>query len=328
MIRFGVLGSGRIGQVHAATLRRLKGAELVAVSDADAAAARALADDTAAEVRETNAILDASDIDAVAICTPTDTHADLIEAAARAGKGIFCEKPVDLDQARVRACIEAVKSAGVPLMIGFQRRFDPDFRALRSALTEGRIGTVEQIVITSRDPSPPPVSYIARSGGIFRDMTIHDFDMARFLLDDPIRRVLAIGANRVDPAIGDAGDYDTATVIMESAAGVQVVISNSRRASYGYDQRVEVHGAHGMLQVGNHHETRLRHASGDGYSDAVLEDFFMNRYRNAYAAEMTAFLEVVASGAEAPVTGEDGLEALRLADAATASAENGAWVSV
>ncbi|MDJ1018425.1 MAG: inositol 2-dehydrogenase [Paracoccaceae bacterium] len=328
MTRIGVLGSGRIGQVHATTIHRLREARLVAVADAYEDAARSLADQTGAEVRETEAIIGADDIDAVVICTPTDTHADLIEDAARAGKAVFCEKPVDLDADRVRACIATVEDAGVPLMVGFQRRFDPHFRALKDALEAGKIGEIEQVIITSRDPAPPPIEYMRRSGGLFRDMTIHDFDMARFLLDEPIRRVLATGAVRVDPAIADAPDLDTATVLMETGSGTQVVISNSRRASYGYDQRVEVHGSGGMLQVGNEHEARLTAATGEGFSSPVLLNFFMTRYLDAYAEEMRAFIDAIGKDAEPPVTARDGLAALLLADAAAKSVEEGGWVEV
>ncbi|WP_425093401.1 inositol 2-dehydrogenase [Tropicimonas sp. S265A] len=326
MIRFGILGCGRIGQVHARTLHRLRGARVAAVSDAMPLAAETLAEEVGAEVRASDAILSAGDIDAIAICTPTDTHADLIEAAAHAGKPVFCEKPIDLDIDRVKACLETVAATGTPLLVGFQRRFDPHFRALKDALTAGRIGRIEQIMITSRDPGPPPLDYIKRSGGQFRDMTIHDFDMARFLLDGPITRVLAVGGALVDPAIGSAGDTDTATVLMETTTGAQVVITNSRRATYGYDQRVEVLGSDGMLQVGNQPETALRTATSSGFEHPVLLDFFMVRYKDAYANEMRAFMDMVETGAPPPVSGQDGLEALRLADAADRSARSGAWV--
>lgn len=328
MTRFGVLGCGRIGQVHANSLSRLRDARLVAVSDAHAPAATALAAETGADVRATDAIIGADDIDAIVICTPTDTHADLIEASVRAGKPVFCEKPIDLDADRVRACLAVVEAAGVPLMIGFQRRFDPHFRALKSALSEGRIGSVEQVAITSRDPGPPPYDYIRRSGGLFRDMTIHDFDLARFLLDRPIRRVLAIGTSLVDPGIGELGDHDTATVLLEAEGGAQVVITNSRRATYGYDQRVEVQGSKGMLQVGNQGTSNLTTSSKDGICGPVLLDFFMTRYLDAYAAEMRAFMEAIAGNAPVPVTGADGLAALLIADAATRSAAEGRWIDL
>lgn len=327
MIRFGVLGCGRIGQVHASTLYRLNGAVVRAVSDAFETAANALADKVHAEVRSSEDIIAASDIDAVAICTPTDTHADLIEAAAKAGKAVFCEKPIHLDVDRVRSCLETVEQTGTALMIGFQRRFDPDFRALKEALLSDRIGKIEQISIISRDPSPPPIDYIKRSGGLFRDMTIHDFDMARFLLETPVKRVLALGASVVDPDIGAAGDVDTGTVLLD-AGDAQVVITNSRRATYGYDQRVEVHGEKGMLQAGNKQATQVIAADGSGFTASPLLDFFMERYAQAYANEMRAFLDVIESGAIPPVSGHDGLEALRLADAAVKSMKTGTWVHV
>jgi len=329
MIRFGILGCGRIGQVHARTLHRLQGATVTAVADALPKAAQDLAAEIGAQTRDIEAIIAAPDIDAVAICTPTDTHADLIEAAARAGKPIFCEKPIDLDADRVRACLDTVEAAGVPLLIGFNRRFDPHFAALRAELAAGKIGTLEQIVITSRDPAPPPVSYIERSGGLFRDMMIHDFDMARFLLGGlGIERVMAIGAALVDPAIGAAGDIDTATVVLQAEGGVQVVITNSRRACYGYDQRAEAFGSAGMLQVGNQLAANVTAATAQGIATPGLQDFFMERYADAYAAEMRAFMEMLRDGTPPPVSGIDGLEALRLADAAAQSMAQGGWVSL
>ena len=326
MIRFGILGCGRIGEVHANTLYRLRGARLVAVSNIHRPSADAVAEQTQAEVRTNTEIIEADDIDAVVICTPTDTHADLIEMAAHNGKPVFCEKPIDLDADRVRACLAKVEAAGVALMIGFQRRFDPHFRALKDALAAGQIGRIEQISITSRDPAPPPIDYIRRSGGIFRDMTIHDFDMARFLLDQPIRRVMALGGVHVDPEIGQASDLDTATVLLEAESGAQVVISNSRRATYGYDQRVEVFGSAGMLQVGNEKAARLTAATGDGFNEPVLLNFFMTRYLEAYAEEMRVFMDVIRNDGAPPVTGQDGLEALLLADAAVRSQRDGCWV--
>ncbi len=328
MIRLGLLGCGRIGQVHARAVGGLRDAQIAALSDAHRPAAEALAKEAGAEIRDTNAIVTASDIDALVICTPTDTHADLIEAGARAGKPIFCEKPIDLDVARVEACLETVESAGVPLMIGFQRRFDPQFRALKAALAAGEIGKIEQIAITSRDPAPPPAEYITRSGGIFRDCTIHDFDMARFLLGAPLRRLTATSAALVDPEIGRLGDADTATTLIEAESGAQIVITNSRRATYGYDQRVEVLGETGMLQVGNFHEPRPIRAAADGVTQPPLLNFFMDRYAAAYAAEMAAFVDVVASGAPVPVGGDDGRQALILADAATRSAAGAGWVTL
>ena len=234
-IRFGLLGAGRIGKVHARAISSDPQARLVAVADAVAPAATALAAEHGAEVRSLAEIEAAGDIDAVVICTPTDTHADLIERFARAGKAIFCEKPIDLDVNRVRRCLKVVEETGATLMVGFNRRFDPDFRAVRAAIDAGQIGRVEMVTITSRDPGAPPYDYIPRSGGIFRDMTIHDFDMARWLLGEEVETVMAAASVLVDPRIGELGDFDSVNVILRTASGRQAVITNSRRASYGYD---------------------------------------------------------------------------------------------
>ncbi|MBT6122582.1 MAG: Gfo/Idh/MocA family oxidoreductase, partial [Candidatus Puniceispirillum sp.] len=242
-VRIAVLGAGRIGQVHARAVAGHDAAVLVAVSDPIVAAADAIADHYGCDVRMIDEIASSDDVDGVIICTPTDTHADLIEQFARCGKAIFCEKPIDLSVDRVRACLDVVNEAKAVLMVGFNRRFDPHFAALKMAINNGDIGASEMAVITSRDPGAPPVDYIKRSGGIFRDMTIHDFDMAVFLMDEMPITIQASGSVLVDPAIGDAGDYDSASVIMTMESGKQVTISNSRRATYGYDQRIEVHGS-------------------------------------------------------------------------------------
>ena len=318
-VRFALLGAGRIGKVHARAVSQDAKARLVAVADAMPAAAEAIAGAYGVEVRSIEAIEAAGDIDAVIICTPTDTHADLIERFARAGKAIFCEKPVDLDAARVRQCLAVVRETGAKLMVGFNRRFDPHFAAVRAAIDEGRIGTVEMVTITSRDPGPPPVDYIKRSGGIFRDMTIHDFDMARFLLGEEPVSVSAHAAVLVDPEIGAVGDYDSVTVILETASGRQAVISNSRRATYGYDQRIEVHGSKGMAAAENQRAFAIEVATGDGYTRPPLHDFFMTRYTEAYANEIASFIAAVEEGAPITPDGADGLAALLLADAALAS---------
>jgi myo-inositol 2-dehydrogenase/D-chiro-inositol 1-dehydrogenase len=265
-----------------------------------------------------------SDVEAVLICTPTTTHADLIERAARAGKAVFCEKPVDLSSERIERCLEAVERAGIPLMIGFNRRFDPHFAALRRRLAEGEVGEVEIVTILSRDPSPPPATYVATSGGLFRDMMIHDFDMARFLLlgDEPVE-VHAVGSSLVDPEIGRAGDVDTAAVLLKTTRGRIVQISNSRRATYGYDQRIEVHGARGMIRAGNVHRSTVEVASAAGLAADPVQDFFLERYADAYRLELAAFFEAVASGGTPEPTGRDGLMAQRLADAATLSHHTG-----
>lgn len=323
MANIALLGCGRIGQVHASAIARTPGATLVAVADAFPSAAAALANAHGAEIRDIEAIVTATDVDAVAICTPTDTHADLIETFARAGKAIFCEKPVDLSLDRVEACLRTVSETNTPLMIGFNRRFDPHFAALKTAIDQGRIGDVEQITITSRDPGPPPADYIKVSGGIFRDMTIHDFDMARHLLGEEITTVYATAAALVDLQVRDLGDYDTATVVLTTASGKQATILNSRRASYGYDQRIEVHGSTGMIQAENQRPADIQIATADGFSKPPLFDFFMTRYTAAYEAELTSFLAALETGAQMSPNGEDGLQALRLAEAALASVEQG-----
>jgi myo-inositol 2-dehydrogenase/D-chiro-inositol 1-dehydrogenase len=318
-VRLGLLGAGRIGKVHAGAIAANKGARLVAVADAFPDAAKALAASTGADVREADAIMNASDIDAVLITTPTDLHATMIEQAARAGKAIFCEKPVDLDVERVRVCLAVVTEAKAPLMVGFNRRFDPNFMEVRRQIDSGAIGKVEMVSITSRDPGPPPADYIRRSGGLFRDMTIHDFDMARFLLGEEPVSVFASASVLVDPEIGKLGDFDSASIILTTKSGRIAQISNSRRASYGYDQRIEVHGSEGLVSAENVRATNVEIANGDGYRREPLLNFFMTRYTEAYRNEIAAFIAALESGRPATPSGEDGLKALVLADAALRS---------
>ncbi|WP_179380736.1 inositol 2-dehydrogenase [Jannaschia marina] len=327
-VRFAVLGAGRIGQVHADAIARVPGAALVAVTDAMPTAAEAVAARHGCAVRNMEGIAASGDVDAVVVCTPTDTHADLIERFTGAGKAVFCEKPIDLDLGRVKTCLRAVATNGGRLMVGFQRRFDPDFRALKGVIDAGGIGAVETVTLTSRDPGPPPVEYIERSGGIFRDMTIHDFDVARWLLPEEPTHVFAAASNLVDPAIGAAGDWDTANVVLTTPGGAQATIANSRRATYGYDQRIEVHGAGGSVRADNHHTTRVEVANAGGYTRAPLQDFFMSRYAAAYAAEIAAFVAALEAGGEMPTTGEDGLRALALAEAAVLSVREGRSVAI
>jgi len=315
-MKFGVIGAGRIGKIHGGNIAARGDTRVAYVADADVAAAKALADSTGAQAASVEEIIDSHAVDAVAICSPTDTHADLIERAARAGKAIFCEKPIDLDANRIRKCLEVVRSAGATLMIGFNRRFDPNFATLRKRVVEGAIGKLEIVSITSRDPGPPPLSYIARSGGLFRDMMIHDFDMARFLLGEEPVAVSAMGSALVDKSIGEAGDIDTAIVIMETKSGKVAQISNSRRASYGYDQRVEAHGEKGMIHAGNVRETTLEMAGAEGFRRDKILNFFLDRYDAAYKIELDAFISAVKSGGKPRPDGEDGLKANILADAA------------
>ncbi|HVX80110.1 MAG TPA: inositol 2-dehydrogenase [Devosiaceae bacterium] len=330
MVRFGVLGAGRIGNVHARTIAGSGRASVAYVADAIPDAARKLAETVGAKTGSVEEIIAAKDVDAILIGTPTDTHADLIEAAARAGKAILCEKPVSLSVERIQQCLPVVEKAGVPLLIGFNRRYDPNFRALEQRLRAGEIGDVEMVTIISRDPAPPPVSYIERSGGLYRDMMIHDFDMARFLLGDgeEIVSVHALGSVLTDPAIRPTGDVDTAAVHMKTRSGKLVVITNSRRATYGYDQRLEVHGAKGMLRAGNIHMTTVEKADASGFSGDVIQNFFIDRYAGAYAAEIGAFLDAMEKGTKPRADGRDGLEAQRLAEAATRSSQTGEVVTL
>lgn len=323
MLRIGLLGCGRIGQVHARTIKSMNTAAVVAVADAVPAAAEALAAALGAEVRSTDAILSAGDIDAVVIGTPTSTHFDQIQAASKGSKAIFCEKPVDMSVDNIRILMDAVARENVPFFTAFNRRFDPNFAALQSRLQAGEIGAVELIQITSRDPSPPPINYIKTSGGLFRDMMIHDFDMARFLMGEEFVQLSAVGACLVDPAIGEAGDVDTAAVTLTTTSGRICQISNSRRSTYGYDQRIEVHGAKGMLRAENIHETSVEVATADGFRRAPTMNFFLERYEAAYAAEMKAFVAFVESGTKPNPSIEDGLRAQIMADAATQSQKTG-----
>ena len=327
-VRFGLLGAGRIGRVHAKAISMDGNATLVAVADAMPAAAAAIAAQYGCDIRSIDAILSSKDIDAVVICTPTDTHADLIEAFARAGKAIFCEKPIDLSLARVKACLAVVRETGAVLMVGFNRRFDPHFAAVRATIDAGTLGDVEMITITSRDPGAPPLDYIARSGGIFRDMTIHDFDMARYLLGEEVTEVSAMAAVLTDAAIGVAGDFDSVQVMLKTATGKQVMISNSRRATYGYDQRIEVHGSLGAVTAENQRPVMIEVATAAGYTRPPLHDFFMTRYTDAYAAEIAAFIAVLGGAGAASPSGIDGLAALALAEAALKSVATGRVVRV
>ncbi|HZZ59990.1 MAG TPA: inositol 2-dehydrogenase [Roseiarcus sp.] len=316
MMKFGLIGAGRIGKIHGGNIAARRDCRVVFVADADPGAAEALAAATGAKTAMVDEILGSNQVEAVAICSPTDTHADLIERAARAKKAIFCEKPIDLEVKRIRACLEVVRQSNATLMIGFNRRFDPNIASLQKRIAEGAIGALEIVSITSRDPSPPPVSYIARSGGLFRDMMIHDFDMARFILGEEPVLVSAMGSALVGKAIGEAGDIDTAVVIMETRSGKVVQISNSRRATYGYDQRVEAHGANGMARVANVRETTVEVAGAHGFASDKALNFFLERYEAAYRNELDAFVNAVMNGATARPDGEDGLRANLLADAA------------
>ncbi|MEM5492018.1 inositol 2-dehydrogenase [Hoeflea sp. AS16] len=323
MLNIGILGCGRIGQVHAGSLQHIATARVAAVADAFPDAANALASKTGATVMTAGEMITSPGIDAVVIGTPTDTHFDLIQSSAKAGKAIFCEKPVDMSADRIRECIKTVEAAGVPFLTGFNRRFDPGFAGLQARIAAGEIGDVELVTILSRDPSPPPVAYIKSSGGLFRDMMIHDFDMARFLLGEDIVRVFATGSALVDPAIGEAGDVDTAVAVLTTASGRICQISNSRRATYGYDQRAEVHGSLGLLKANNVPENNVEIATGAGVCAAPAQHFFLERYAGAYRAEMMHFIECLTAGTVPSPGIRDGLAAQLIADAAATSLETG-----
>jgi len=321
MLDIAVIGAGRIGQIHARNIAAHQGARLVGIADPDIGAASRLAQICGSQVISLDAAFSSQ---AVLIASPTPTHADFIEAAANAGQAIFCEKPIDLSVQRVEDCLATVRRTGVALMVGFNRRFDPHFAELKRRLDAGAIGRLEMLTIISRDPSPPPPAYVAVSGGLFRDMMIHDLDMARFLLGEEPVSVYAAASVLVDPAIGTAGDVDTAMVTLRTASGRLCQISNSRRATYGYDQRIEAHGAAGMLRAGNVPVSTVELANASGITGDPVLPFFLERYAAAYRAELDCFI----TNARVGPNGADGLAALRLADAATRSAQLGQVVAL
>ncbi|HUI16872.1 MAG TPA: inositol 2-dehydrogenase [Alphaproteobacteria bacterium] len=319
MISFCQIGAGRIGRIHAENIALHPRARLATVVDVDREAAKALAKRHGAAAGELDAALADPAIDAVLISSSTETHAALVERAARAGKAVFCEKPLDLDRRRAAACVAVAAECGVALMVGFNRRFDPNFARLHEQLRAGRIGPLEILSLTSRDPAPPPPAYLKVSGGLFRDMMIHDFDMARWLLGEEPVELFAAASCKVDPEIGRLGDVDTALVTLRTASGVLCQISNSRRAAYGYDQRIEAFGAEGMLRAKNVVESTLEFSGAHGIVTEKPLHFFLERYAAAYRRELDHFVTAVEEGTEPIAGGEDGLKALALADAAVRS---------
>ena len=328
MLNVALLGAGRIGQVHAQSMTAGGRCTVVAVADVNAEAAQALAARIGAEARSVDAVIADPAIDAVLIATSTDTHSDLITRATAAGKAVLCEKPVDLSLERALATLKAAEATGRPVMIGFNRRFDPNFAALKAAFDAGEIGDGELLSITSFDPAPPPVDYVKVSGGLFRDMMIHDFDMACWIFGGPPARVTAHGSSLVDPAIGDAGDVDTAAVTMVWEDGRIAVIKNSRRAGYGYDQRLELLGSKGLLSAANVLETTVQKITTAGAVSARPLHFFLERYMRAYEIEWAAFLKGVTEGTPMPVTLREGVAALACAEAAARSLAQGATVAI
>lgn len=330
-LRVGIIGAGRIGKVHARTLSSLvPGVRVEVVSDVVLDAARSLAAEcgvgkVTGDYRE---VLADKNIDAVVICSSTNTHAPLIQESAAAGKHIFCEKPIALELDRIDQALDAVKKNGVLLMVGFNRRYDAGNRSLREAVAAGRVGTPEMCLITSRDPAPPPISYIKVSGGIFLDMMIHDFDLARFLLNDEPVEIFTRAGCMVDPEIGKAGDFDTAMVTISFAKGAICHIDNSRRAVYGYDQRVEVFGSKGMINTENLHERNIVTADAGGFTRPPILNFFMERYIPAYQEEGKVFAQCVREGRQPPSGGLDGRMSVLMGFAAGKSARENRPVKI
>ncbi len=323
-----VLGTGRIGKMHAELIsRQVPGLDLHSVFDVFAESANTVGADLRCHVAESAEEVMASDVDAVAICTSTDTHVDLVVAAAEAGKAIFLEKPISLNLAEVDRALAAVEAAGVPLQVGFNRRFDAAHAAVQQAVADGSVGDVHMVRITSRDPSPPPIEYIKVSGGIFNDMTIHDFDMARFVTGSEVVQVYATAAVRVDPAIGEAGDVDTAVVVLTHENEAITTIDNSRQAVYGYDQRVEVFGSGGMAVSENPRSHTAEVHGPDGTTLTNIPYFFLERYIPSYLAEWSGFVDGLKTG-QMPVTGLDGRAPLAIGMAASLSVTEGRPVRI
>lgn len=326
MVGIAVLGAGRIGKIHAVNVAASKFATLVVVADPFADAAASLADELGTQaMTDCEAAIDRADVDAIVIGTPTHTHINLMLRAVRQGKAVLCEKPIDLDMAKSLAAVEEVERLNGRVMLAFNRRFESTFAQMRAAIDAGDIGEVRQVIISSRDPGLAPEDYIEHSGGIFRDMTIHDLDIGRWLLGEEPVELTAIASRLIDPALMEKyDDYDTAMVQMQTASGKQCHINNCRQAVYGYDQRIEVFGSTGMLQMDNLRATTIRRWSQD-VTDArePLLNFFLERYQQAYKSELDAYIDALVHKKPMPTTVQDGLKALQLADAAVESVKTG-----
>ncbi len=322
-IKVAVAGLGRIGKIHLKNLcRNFPELEVVAVMDIfDESKAIAEEFNVPVFTNDYDELLRTPGLDAVVICSPTDTHADYVVRAAEAGKQIFCEKPLDLSLERVKEVLEIINRYGVRLMLGFNRRFDPEFQRIRQLVLSDAIGDPQIIKITSRDPGPPPIEYIKVSGGMFLDMTIHDFDMARYISGKQVKEVFAKGAVMVDPAIGEAGDIDTAVIILTFEDNTMAVIDNSRKAVYGYDQRLEVFGSKGMAQAENNFPNSHKLYTESGVSGDLPLHFFLERYDASYNRELREFIDAIISGDDMPVDGKDGLLSIAIGLAAKKSVE-------
>ena len=325
-IRVGVIGAGRIGKIHARNLATcIPGARVTVIADPIETAACELAEQlhvsrATADYRE---VINSAEVDAVAICSSTNTHAQMMIEAARAGKHIFCEKPIAYDLAKIDEALGEVEKAGVLLQIGFNRRFYPNFKKVHDMIAEGKIGEPHILRITSRDPAPPPIEYVKVSGGIFFDMTIHDFDMARYLMGSDVEEIYAAGGVLVDPLIGEAGDIDTAVVTLRFKNGAIGTIDNSRKAVYGYDQRVEAFGSGGVVLTQNETPDRHVYGNGEGMHAAKPLYFFLERYAQSFVDELAVFVDCVRKGSCPPVTGIDGRIPVAMAMAATKSVKEG-----
>ncbi len=329
MIDLAVFGAGRIGSVHGRNAARQPGARLKYIVDPIASEGRAeLAAETGAQIVEAAAVFADADVAGVIVASSTDTHAELVLEAVAARKPIFCEKPISLDFATVLKVAEAVEASGAPCMLGFQRRYDPNFKAVRDRIASGAAGNLEQIVMHTRDPAPPPISYVERSGGMFRDQAIHDFDQARYLTGEEIASVYAVGGSMIDPAIGAAGDIDCAMIVLTTVSGKLVSMNNQRRAPFGYDQRLEAFCAKETFFIDNRARDTVTVGSAAGYTSAPPMNYFIERFADAYRAEMETFVAMIAHGAPSLANIRDGLEAQRLAEAAVVSLNTGIPVRV
>lgn len=321
IIKTGIIGMGRIGKIHLENLsNRIDGVEVVAVVN-PSKAGQDYASNFGVETvsSDPDVLFDNPEIDAILICSPSETHSDYAIRAAEAGKAIFCEKPIDMSLARAKEVVKRVKENDAPMMVAFNRRFDPDFAKVKTSVSEGKIGQIQSLHIISRDPGPPPIDYIKQSGGLFKDMTIHDFDMARFIMGCEVTEVYATGSCMVDPTIGEVGDIDTATILLHFENGATTVIENSRKAVYGYDQRLEVFGSKGMLQIKNPSMTNVTGSDKHGTHSDLNLNFFIDRYEASYLIEMQHFVNALTNKNPMPISGEDGIKSIVLADAAYAS---------
>ncbi len=325
-IKFAILGMGRIGKVHADTIQANSNAELAAIHDPINNEINILQKRYSCQQMSLEDITNNDQIKGILICTPTDTHVDLIKRFLYTKKAVFCEKPLDLNLRKVKKLVQLVSESKSQVMLGFNRRFDLHFAKLKAHLTKKEIGVIEQITITSRDPNPPTIEYIKQSGGIFKDMAIHDLDMAVFLADEKIHSITALGSNFVSKKIEQAGDYDTATILMRTISGKQISIINSRRATYGYDQRVEVHGSKGSLKVNNPTLSEIELAKEAGTTKDRLHHFFMTRYIDAYKNQIDYFVDCIKKRSMPKPDSYDGYYALYLAENALKSAKTGRTV--